>query len=171
MSGDSSVERVELEESVDILIRRMRDDEMETMVELRCRFLREIRGETPTPEFRRATVDFMTRHRDDGVFLCLVAVAAGEIVATVMLAVQEFPPRADYPCEKVGYIYNVYTLPGHRGGGLAARLLQACLDEARRMGVFEFRLQAEEAAIPLYKRLGFVMAHHDMVLHLPCGQG
>jgi len=52
-------------------------------------------------------------------------------------------------------IYLVATLKGHRGKGLARRLLHVALAEARERGCRSSTLQATKLGYPVYERLGY----------------
>jgi ribosomal protein S18 acetylase RimI-like enzyme len=81
--------------------------------------------------------------------LLVVADAAGEVVGTA--AVRLLEPG-------VGELKRMWLRPSSQGRGLGRRLMDACLDEARRLGFRALRLdtQAEmEAAVHLYRAYGF----------------
>ena len=56
------------------------------------------------------------------------------------------------------YITNVAVLPAYRKKGIARKLLQQLLDEARQQGIYSIYLEVRDsnaAAITLYKHAGF----------------
>ena len=81
--------------------------------------------------------------------LLVVADAAGEVVGTA--AVRLLEPG-------VGEIKRMWLRPAWQGRGLGRRLMDACLDEARRLGCRALRLDTQaklEAAVRLYRAYGF----------------
>jgi ribosomal-protein-alanine N-acetyltransferase len=81
--------------------------------------------------------------------LPLVLEAAGEVVGYLMA------------WRTVGelHILNVAVAPSHRRQGLGRRLVDAALDEARRLGLGAVTLEVRPgntAALALYRELGFV---------------
>ena len=81
--------------------------------------------------------------------LLVVADAAGEVVGTA--AVRLLEPR-------VGELKRMWLRPAWQGRGLGRRLMDACLDEARRLGCRALRLDTQaklEAAVRLYRAYGF----------------
>jgi len=81
--------------------------------------------------------------------LLVVADAAGEVVGTA--AVRLLEPG-------VGEIKRMWLRPAWQGRGLGRRLMDACLDEARRLGCRALRLDTQaklEAAVHLYRAYGF----------------
>jgi GNAT superfamily N-acetyltransferase len=81
--------------------------------------------------------------------LLLVADPAGEVVGTA--AVRLLEPG-------VGELKRMWLRPSRQGRGLGRRLMDACLDEARRLGCRALRLDTQaklEAAVRLYRAYGF----------------
>jgi len=68
-------------------------------------------------------------------------------VATAMLV------RSD---ETAG-VYNVVTLPAHRGKGYGAAVTWAVVTEGARRGCSQAVLQPSESGLPVYHRMGFVV--------------
>ena len=68
-------------------------------------------------------------------------------VATAMLV------RSD---ETAG-VYNVVTLPAHRGKGYGAAMTWAVVTEGARRGCTHAVLQPSESGLPVYHRMGFVI--------------
>lgn len=91
----------------------------------------------------------------DGILVEWVAEDDGDIVATAAIAFMPFPPTYANPIGTRGYITNMYTVPSHRGRGIASQLLRGLLDEARRKGVRKLFLCASEMGKPVYQRQGF----------------
>jgi GNAT superfamily N-acetyltransferase len=81
--------------------------------------------------------------------LLLVADPAGEAVGTA--AVRLIEPG-------LGELKRMWIRPSCQGRGLGRRLMDACLDEARRLGCRALRLDTQaklEAAVHLYRAYGF----------------
>jgi GNAT superfamily N-acetyltransferase len=81
--------------------------------------------------------------------LLLVEDPAGQVVGTA--AVRQLSPG-------VGELKRMWLRPACQGRGLGRRLMDASLDEARRLGCRTLRLDSEsklEAAVHLYRVYGF----------------
>ena len=73
----------------------------------------------------------------------------------------------------VGEVKRLFVAPGYRGMSLGNRLLEAILDEARRMGMARLRLDTlpfMQSAVRQYRRLGFVERAPYGAVHLPGGR-
>jgi GNAT superfamily N-acetyltransferase len=96
-------------------------------------------------------VDVAQRLYGDG---CLddpdLAIVIGRVdsvpVATAMLV------RSD----RTAGVYNVVTVPAHRGKGYGAAVTWAVVAEGARRGCTTAVLQASESGYPVYRRMGFV---------------
>jgi ribosomal protein S18 acetylase RimI-like enzyme len=81
--------------------------------------------------------------------LLLVVDPAGEVVGTA--AVRRLEPGT-------GELKRMWLRPACQGKGLGRRLMDACLDEARRLGCRALRLDTQAtlaAAVHLYRAYGF----------------
>lgn len=79
----------------------------------------------------------------------------GQVVSGVGMMVIEWPPHPLHLEPLRGYILNVYTEPAHRGRGLAKRLTQMAMQEARDRRLSLTILHATSLGRPLYEKLGF----------------
>jgi GNAT superfamily N-acetyltransferase len=107
--------------------------------------------------------DYFRRKLASGDFLAFLAEEGGQIVATSGMVVYEAPPTPGNPSGVEGYIMNMYTVPGARGRGLATRLVDALVEEARTLGARRTWLRASDAGKPVYERYGF--HQYDRYMH------
>ena len=78
----------------------------------------------------------------------------------------EIMPTFSHPTGKRAHLMNVYTAPDYRGQGIARRMVEMLMEEARRRGVTEISLDATASGRPLYRKLGFRDSEECMVLVL-----
>ncbi len=76
-------------------------------------------------------------------------------MASGSLWFQPSQPRLLISRLEVPYILSMYTAAEHRRQGLAKRIVQALLTEARRRGYPTVVLHASEMGRPVYEALGF----------------
>lgn len=90
----------------------------------------------------------------------------GVPVAMCSVVIWKRPP---YPGNLAGldaYLLNMFTLPSHRGQGMAHALLQAALSDTRRRGASKLVLHATEAGRAIYAPAGFEASGAYMELRL-----
>lgn len=88
-------------------------------------------------------------------FAAWIADLDGKPVASAGLLWFAHPPGAANAGGLEAYIVNVYTRPEARRMGLARRLVERAVDEARAAGVRRIWLRASAEGRPLYESMGF----------------
>lgn len=78
-----------------------------------------------------------------------------EIVGCCFLLVTEKPANPSFINGLTGTVLNVYVKPEYRRQGIAKRMLENLLKEAKEMGLDYVELKATEDGRGLYKGLGF----------------
>ncbi len=73
-------------------------------------------------------------------------------------------PTYHNPSGKKAYIMNMYTAPEYRRQGIAFRMLDVLIEEARKKGISQIALEATEMGRPLYEKYGFVPMKDEMEL-------
>ena len=90
-------------------------------------------------------------------FLALEGTEAIGSVSCQLMA-SPYPEVVDPARRRYGYIWSVWVLPAHRRKGVAGALMNAAIDELRRIGCTTAVLNASEAGMQLYLQLGFKLA-------------
>lgn len=90
----------------------------------------------------------------------------GKTIGCATLCYMEFMPTFSHPTGKRAHLMNVYTAPDYRGQGMARRMVEWLIEEARFRGVTEISLDATASGRPLYRKLGFRDSEECMVLVL-----
>lgn len=73
-------------------------------------------------------------------------------------------PTFHNPTGWKAYIMNMYVRPAWRRQGIATRMLDLLVEDARRRGVHSISLEATDAGRPLYEKYGFIPMEHEMEL-------
>lgn len=81
---------------------------------------------------------------------------ASRPVASAGLMILDWAPHPlDPTSEHRGYILNVFVDFGYRKQGLARKLVELCMADARRRNIRLVSLHASDAGRPIYEKLGF----------------
>ena len=75
-------------------------------------------------------------------------------------------PTFHNPTGGKAYIMNMYTDPEYRRKGIAMRLLDLLVKDAKQKGIQNISLEATEMGQPLYEKYGFVHMNSEMELEL-----
>ena len=144
----------------EIVYRRGTLDDVQALVDLRVRFLNELLNhpeDNETRVVRKSLLEYFTEAIPSRDFVAWVAEYGGKIVATGGMVVWRIPARYGVvESGKLGYLLNFYTIPEARGKGIATRLLNELIGEARSMGLRYVHLHASKDGEPIYRKAGFV---------------
>jgi len=130
----------------------------DNLARLRVEFLCEANGAMPAETMQRLAENnlaYIKSALEDGSFLAYLALDAGQIIATSGLAMFTIPPNMSCPEGKLGYLLNMYTFREYRRQGIATKLLELILGEARRLGCEKVLLEATDMGRPVYEKFGF----------------
>jgi len=149
-------------------IRLASADDLQTVVDLRMAFLREMK-----PEVREwgpileATRRYVAEKLPTGEFMVWFAEERGEVVGTSGLVFFHRPPTSESSLSGAhAYVLNMYTLPEWRGRGIATGLLEHMIEYIKTTPACRISLHASERGRPVYERLGFVACEGEMVMDL-----
>ena len=91
----------------------------------------------------------------DNTFISWIAIENNKIIATSGLCFYQLPPTFSNPSGKVAYITNMYTEKQFRRRGIASKLLEKVINEARLLNYKIIRLHASLDGRKLYLKYGF----------------
>ena len=107
------------------------------------------------PQFQVAVRAWFGEHAGTETFRAWIAEGEGEPVAVAGLVLLSRPPYSGNPTGLEGLVTSMFTVPGRRGRGVGARLLQVMIGAARELGVGRLVLYSSAGAQSLYRRHGF----------------
>ena len=103
----------------------------------------------------------------------MVATLTGIPVGMVSLFEYRRMPRPSRRDSRWGYLSNMFVREEYRHRGIGTALLAAVVTAARQRGYARVVLSPSEPAIPIYKRVGFIVpedgARNDRLFVLPLG--
>lgn len=137
-------------------IRKATLADMDTLTMLRLDFLRHMGtvGEDDETSIRDQFAAYLTQHLNREA-VSILAEIEGRAVSTALLVVAEQPAHRYLPSGRTGTLLNVYTYPEYRRRGLSTQVVEAIIEEARKIGVSAIDLLATPDGKPLYEKLGF----------------
>ena len=129
------------------------------MVDYRVRFLNELNDHADDDEtkvVRESLQRYFTKAIPSGDFIAWVAELDGRIVATSGMVVWQKPAiYGGVESGRLGYLLNFYTIPEARRRGIATRLLNEIIREARSLGLRYLHLHASKYGESIYRKAGF----------------
>ena len=150
---------------ITIAFRKADASDLEGVLELRYEMLRVVNGiecEEFDEEFIHATESYFSSDSQS----TFIAVEGNEIIACATVCYAPVMPTYDHPNGRRARIMNVYTREKYRRRGIAFRLLDMAVQEAKFHGVTEIGLDATDEGRKLYVNYGFEPSDEYMVLNL-----
>ena len=136
-------------------IREITPEDIEIIARMRVMMLDEVTDDPLPEELENQVRRFVWKHMRDKTCLGVVAELDGKVIADAVIYLFETMPDEVNVKGLTAMLYNVYTLPEHRGCGIMARMLPEVIRLAKEAGAVELKMTAEKKAIPLYERMGF----------------
>jgi ribosomal protein S18 acetylase RimI-like enzyme len=139
-------------------------DELAT---LRLAFLAEVAGGKPADsKMHQSLKNYFETNIASKTFVAFLALAGERIVATSGMTSHHHPPSNKNPTGREAYIMNMYTLPEFRRRGIATRLLELLIDEARQNQCGKVSLHVLPQGRGIYAKAGFQPIDTEMRLTL-----
>ena len=98
----------------------------------------------------------------DGSFSAYLAFDGGVLIGTSGVNFYKTPPNGRNLTGKTAYISNMFTKPEYRGRGIATRLFELTVAEAKKRGCGKVVLHATDAGRRVYEKLGFFVPYGAM---------
>ncbi len=138
--------------------------DLETLVHHRVAMFTDMGVDVDAPALREAYGAWLQAAMPAGDYLAWVAEATGGIAAGAGISLLRWPPGPrPAPGDRLAFVYNVYTEPGHRKHGLARSLMETIHAWCRDRGIGSLALNAAADARHLYRSLGYVEAPSPMM--------
>ena len=142
-----------------MIIRKATRADIELLIKLRFDYLT-ADGMIPPSDTEQQTVellrDYFSRHIDSDDFIAALAEVDGKIAATAFLVISERPVNPRYFITgKTAVILNVLTYPEFRRQGIATKLLELLIEEAKKENASFIELSATPMGKSVYEKAGF----------------
>ena len=143
-----------------MIIRKAVKSDIETLIKLRIDYLTEDGGELTADE-KSKTVEklheYFSKHIESEDFFAALAEVDGKTAAVAFMVIQEKPINPRYFITgKTAVLLNVLTYSEYRRQGIATKLLELLIEEAKREDASFIELSATSMGKSVYEKLGFV---------------
>lgn len=155
-----------------IQIKKTTEDDIEDLMSVRLEMLREVNDLPPDVQFSKTLVDCSREYFLNGDQTTVLAIDSGDdgkeskIIGCASISYITIMPTFDHPTGKRAHLMNVYVNKNYRRQGIAQKMIESLIEEAKFRGVTEISLDATQAGRPVYKKLGFCENAEGMVLEL-----
>lgn len=140
--------------------------DIELLMQVRLEMLREVNDLPGDYVYDEAFMAESRRYFENGDQTTVIALDDGKVAGCASLSYIRIMPTFDHPTGARAHLMNVYTKSEHRRRGIAKRMIEMLICEAKEKGVTEISLDATEMGRPLYEALGFEASRAGMVMEL-----
>ena len=141
-------------------------EDIDMLMSIRLEMLRKVNELLDDFVFSDELIANSRRYFLEGNQTTSIALKNGKAVACASMSYIEMMPTFLHPTGNRAHLMNVYTNTDYRRRGVACRLVQILIDEAKGKGVTEISLDATDLGRPLYETLGFCASDECMVMNL-----
>ena len=140
-----------------MIIKKATAADIDLLIELRMAYLEaenENISNADKDKIRPQIIKYFTEHIDND-FIAMIAYDNDRAVSTVFMVMSNKPANLSFINGITANILNVYTHPDYRRRGIATKVMNKLIDEAKKYEVSCIDLYATEQGKPLYEKLGF----------------
>lgn len=130
-------------------------ENIEDLMSIRLEMLKEVNNLPSNYEYKSDFIENCRKNFLEGNQTDVLCFENDIPIACATLCYISMMPTFSHPTGNRAHLMNVYVKKEYRKQGLARKMLQILIDEAKTRGVTEISLDATEAGKPLYKSMGF----------------
>ena len=139
---------------MEIIYRKLTEADLDIFIKMRIFQLQE-EGAKATVDLTSYLKDYYERHMKDGTFVSWLAIDERKMIGTSGMSFVEKPPYYSCPTGKVGLLSSMFVIDEYRRKGIAKRLLDKVMKEAREFGCGTVQITASDMGTLLYTDYGF----------------
>ena len=142
-----------------IRYRKARFDDIDILVDYRVRLLDEVftrQEDEETEALEKELNEYFSKSIHSKDFIVWLAEYNGKVVGIGGMVVWQSPPWYECKSGRLGYIFNMYTIPEARGKGICTRLLSELIKEAELLDLTYLHIHTSDDGINIYRKAGFV---------------
>lgn len=142
------------------------DEDIELLMSSRLEMLRIVNDMAQDDQFTEELVSYSRDFFLHGNQTTVLVRDGESIIGCATICYIDMMPTFSHPTGKRAHLMNVYTNNSYRRQGVALRMVNMLIQEAKEKGVTEINLDATESGRPLYYKCGFTDSEECMVLSL-----
>ena len=152
---------------MDLNYRKATVEDISLLTKTRIEVLRAANGlsdDTDMTEVERQSYEYYQKALRDGSHTAFLAFDGDRFAGSGGISYYQVMPTYHNPSGNKAYIMNMYTRPEYRRQGIARRMLDILIDDAKARDISFITLEATSMGRPLYESTGFVSMKDEMIL-------
>lgn len=154
-------------QSMNLTYKKATIEDLEVLTETRIEVLRaanKLSADTDMSEVKKQSYDYYKRALCDDTHIAYLVFDERRFIGAGGISFFQVMPTYHNPSGRKAYIMNIYTNPEYRRKGIAYRVLDMLVKEAKDRGITAISLEATAMGRPLYEKYGFVKMEEEMEL-------
>lgn len=140
------------------------ENDIELLMQSRLEMLRVVNDLDESSTFDEELVKCSREYFLNGDQTTVLVLDEGKVIACASMSYMWIMPTFSHPTGKRAHLMNVYTNINYRRQGIARKMVQMLIEDARDKGATEISLDATESGRPLYESMGFTDSSESMIL-------
>ncbi len=153
----------------ELKIRFATPSDLETLVDLRIRFLNEFMPPSDQSKetiLRENMTRYMQKALETGEYVGLLGFYDGELASAGGMVVWNLPSSYRMLNGRKGYILSIYTIPKYRRNGLCGKMIDEFVAYGKSHGIDTLHLHAGAMGDKIYRKAGFGEPHEpELVIY------
>lgn len=152
---------------MEIIYRKAAIDDLDILTNTRIEVLRAANGlpdDTEMDDVEKQSRAYYQKALCDGTHTAYLVFDGDRFAGAGGISYYQVMPTYHNPSGKKAYIMNMYTRPAYRRMGIASRVLDLLIEDARSRGIQFITLEATAMGRPLYEKYGFTAMNDEMIL-------
>jgi GNAT superfamily N-acetyltransferase len=138
-------------------------DDLDVLVHHRLAMFTDMGVPLDAPALGPAFGRWLQQTMPTGSYRAWVVESGMDVVAGGGATIVPWPPGPQYLGNKLAFVYNVYTEPGHRRRGLSRLVMNAIHAWCRENGITSLALNASADGRALYESIGYAVTPNPMM--------
>jgi len=149
---------------MDIRIATSKD--IDTLMDIRLEMLRVVNHMEEDEQFSEQLLECSKDYFLNGNQTTCLAFDGDKAVGCASISYIEVMPTFSHPTGKRAHLMNVYTNKNYQRQGIAKKMVNLLIDDAKEKHATEISLDATDEGRPLYEKLGFKASDECMVMSI-----
>lgn len=140
-------------------------EDMDILTATRIEVLRaanKLSDDVDMSEVKKQSYDYYNKALRNGTHIAYLVFDKSRVIGAGGVSFFQVMPTYHNPSGKKAYIMNMYTSPEYRRKGIAYKVLDMLVKDAKRMGILAISLEATVMGLPLYEKYGFTKMKNEM---------
>lgn len=152
---------------MDLNYRKATIEDIDLLTKTRIEVLRAANGlsdDTDMTEVEHQSYEYYRKALHDNTHTAYLVFDGDRFAGAGGISYYQVMPTFHNPDGNKAYIMNMYTRPEYRRQGIARRMLDILISDAKSRGIRFITLEATQMGKPLYEKAGFVPLKNEMIL-------